>query len=154
MRPVIQLVDAHARTWRVLRSTCHWSETAIADCMASMHGTDRVTIRDGSRMYVLGPVVLDGSGVASAKAIDAAAGGDGFPVDLQLTSTATQDLAAATEQASAARAPWNEIAAVLNGAVVMAPTVQGAITTGVIQLSGGFTQGEARSIASELNGAG
>jgi preprotein translocase subunit SecD len=122
--------------------------------MASMHGTDRVTLRDGSRKYVLGPVVLDGSDVANAKAIGTVAGGNGFPIDLQLTTTATQDFAAATKRAVGAPPPRNEIAAVLNGAVVMATTVQAANTTGAIQLTGGFTQDEARSIASELNGTG
>jgi preprotein translocase subunit SecD len=36
----------------------------------------------------------------------------------------------------------------------MAPTVQGTITSGAIQLTGGFTPDEARSIASDLNGTG
>jgi preprotein translocase subunit SecD len=92
--------------------------------MASMHGTDRVMLRVGSRKYVLGPVVVDDAGVASANAIDTTASGNGSAVELRLTPAATQALAAATQQVVAAPAPRNEIAMLVDGAIVSAPAVQ------------------------------
>jgi len=131
MRPVIQLVDAHARTWRVLRPTCHGSATVVTDGMASMHGTDRVTLRVGSRKYVLGPVVVEDAGVASANAIDTTASGNGSSVEVRLTPAATQALAAGTQQVVAAPPPRNEIAMLVDGAIVSAPTVQTPLAAGL-----------------------
>jgi preprotein translocase subunit SecD len=151
IRPVIQLVDAHDRTWRVLRPTCHGSETAVADCMASMHGTDRVTLRDGSRKYVLGPIIADGSDVASAAAAHLISGGNGAPIDVQLTPAATQALASATRQAVGATPPKDKIAMIVDGQIASAPTLRAPITSGAVQITGGFTGDRAKAIEAGLN---
>jgi preprotein translocase subunit SecD len=117
--------------------------------MASVHGTDRVTLRVGSRKYVLGPVVVDDAGVSNAKVVDSTVGGSGASLQLQLTPAAT--FAAATQQAVTARPPRNEIAMLIDGEIVSAPTVQAVIRSGSVQFGGSFTRERAQQIAGGLN---
>ena len=46
--------------------------------------------------------------------------------------------------------PLNQLAIVLNGAVVSAPAVQEPISGGVLQITGSFTQEEAEALAASL----
>ena len=69
---------------------------------------------------------------------------------MTLTDAAADDFADVTGRLSSVQPPLNQLAIVLNGAVVSAPAVNERITGGELQISGAFTQEEAEALASSL----
>lgn len=98
--------------------------------------------------YGLGPSELASDAVASAAAVQTPDGG--WAVSVTLTEAAADDFAQVTGRLSSARPPLNQLAIVLNGAVVSAPAVNERITGGELQISGAFAQQEAEALASSL----
>ncbi len=99
--------------------------------------------------YLLGPTALDGSDVASAKAVyDSQAGG--WRVRLDFDAKGARALAALTGQLARQVAPQNEFAIVLDGAVVSAPYVSQSLTGGRADISGSFDKQEAERLATIL----
>jgi preprotein translocase subunit SecD len=101
--------------------------------------------------YLLGPAILSGSEVASAKATYDTANGAGWTVLLDFTSAGAKKFADATGQLAQNQTPQNEFAIVVDGAVVSAPSVAQELTGGTAQISGSFTEKEARNLAAKLN---
>ncbi|HEU5155399.1 MAG TPA: hypothetical protein VFU43_00245 [Streptosporangiaceae bacterium] len=57
-----------------------------------------------------------------------------------------------TTQVHQARPPRNQLALVVDGRVISAPTVQGPISGGKVQIEGNFTRDAAQHIADQLDG--
>jgi hypothetical protein len=98
--------------------------------------------------YGLGPSELPPDGVADAIALQGAF--DDWVVQVTLTDDAASVFEDVTKRVSTLGPPLNQLAIVLNGAVVSAPAVQEPIKGGTLQITGGFTQGEAEALATAL----
>ena len=99
--------------------------------------------------YGLGPSELSGGGVADAIALQGQASSD-WTVQVTLTAEAAATFEDVTRRVSAFGPPLNQLAIVLNDAVVTAPVVQEPIKGGVLQINGRFTQAEAEALATAL----
>ena len=116
--------------------------------------------QDGKTKYVLGPAEVAGRDVSSAFATVDQLGA--WTVGLDFDAGGTKDWAALTSAAwngapasSCSTSPvssgCNAIAVVLDGVVQSAPSVQsGPITTGRTEISGHFSESEAKSLANVL----
>lgn len=102
--------------------------------------------------YTLGKVELDGSNVTEVKSALQENGVGGWYVGLTLDSKG----ATLFEQLTAALAkqtpPANQLAIVVRGQVVTAPSVQSAIAGGKIEISGGYTRESAEQLVGEITG--
>lgn len=106
---------------------------------------------DGAERFALGPAALQGSAVsdvAVAPATTQAGATTGHHViRVELTADGASALADVTSRISAFDDPRDRLALVAGGYVVSAPTVMGAITEGNLEISGSFSESEAREIA-------
>lgn len=133
--------------------TCGQQEDAAVDEQPSDVAV--AACRDnGLEKYILGPVVVDGSGITDASA--------GFQVGLQGQPTNTVEIA--LELGGEAReayfdissemvqlpTPRNQLAAVLDRQVIVAPYFQSAIPDGRASITGAFTMDEAQALAQQL----
>lgn len=98
--------------------------------------------------YGLGPSELPPDGVADAIALQGAF--DDWVVQVTLTDDAASVFGDVTKRVSTLGPPLNQLAIVLNGAVVSAPAVQEPVKGGTLQITGRFTQGEAEALAMAL----
>ena len=105
--------------------------------------------------YVLGPVVISGENFKKASAVLSSGGQLGavsqWTVTFQLDSEGTKRFAAATTQAVGAPPPTDQIAIVVDRVVISSPTVQSAITGGSGEITGNFSEPEAKDLATQLN---
>ena len=114
-----------------------------------------VACRDnGAEKYILGPVVVDGSGIADASA-GYQEGPQGQPTNtveiaLELTNDARQVYGEVSTEMVQLPAPRNQLAAVLDRQVIVAPYFQSAILDGRASITGAFTIDEARTLAQQL----
>jgi preprotein translocase subunit SecD len=114
--------------------------------------------QDGSAKYILGPVRVEGRQVASADAVppDPAQGQVSWSVSLNFKPQGAKEFGAVTTDASNATAgtPQRQVAIVLDGTVVSAPSIdRGAIMGGRASIDGppqSFTQQYASDLASVL----
>lgn len=100
---------------------------------------------EGTVRYLLGAAAVE-DGIVSAEAV-APAGQPGWTVVVQLDDDAAAGLADLTYEVARTD---GRIALVLDGAVLSAPTVNGVITTGQLQLSGDFSREDAELLAYRL----
>ncbi|OLR91430.1 SecDF P1 head subdomain-containing protein [Actinokineospora bangkokensis] len=103
---------------------------------------------DGSERFVLDKALFTGEGVSAAKASKAEYG-SGWAVTISLRSAEQRTWTDYTTNHLSER-----VAFVVDGRVVSAPTIQGAITgdTTITGGSGGFTEDEATDLAKRLGG--
>jgi preprotein translocase subunit SecD len=104
--------------------------------------------------YVLGKVVISGDNFRKAAAVLSSQGQIGvseWTVTFQLDGPGSDAFAEATTQAVSSPAPLNQIAIVVDRVVISAPTVQGAITGGNGEITGNFSEQEAKDLATQLN---
>lgn len=99
---------------------------------------------DGTSAYLLGRLVLDSSGVSSARAARDPVSRT-WKVRLTCTAAAAQSLAAATAGASGSR-----LAITVDGTVVASPVVAGAITGRDVEITAAYETGEARNLVTVL----
>ena len=99
--------------------------------------------QDGTAMYVLDPAIIQGDQIDTANSQLSQT--EGWVVMLRFKSQGFNTWAAYTT-ANVGKA----VAFTLDGQVVVAPTIQGAITTDT-QITGNFTQTEAVGLANSLN---
>lgn len=93
---------------------------------------------DGSEKYALGPEELDGKHLASVSS--GVAGADKHPIiSLTFDAQGTTQLAATTTRLYGQNYPLNRFAILLDGRVVTAPTVNGVIPNGQVEMSGSYT---------------
>ncbi|MDO5727469.1 MAG: protein translocase subunit SecD [Bowdeniella nasicola] len=109
---------------------------------------------DGSAKFILGPVALEGTDIASAQPVPRMEGqvmtGD-WEVSLEFKSDVVQRFADLTSRALSAPAPRNQFAMVLDGLVISAPRVQAAIQDGKTAITGNFDAESARALAKQLS---
>jgi len=100
--------------------------------------------------YLLGPVLIPGTSVASAQS-GIPQGGIYYQVTMNFDSQGTDQFTQVTTKLVNQTSPMNQFAIVLDGSVVSAPVVQSAITGGQAQITGQFTQQQASDLARVLN---
>jgi preprotein translocase subunit SecD len=107
--------------------------------------------RDGaeSARYYLGPAALTGSGVRSARA-RFLGGTDGWVVLLRLNGDGRDKFNALAKESYPKEAPQNSVAIVLDSVVQSAPAFRTDTFDGDVQISGDFTETEARDLATVL----
>ncbi|MDO5503727.1 MAG: protein translocase subunit SecD [Actinomycetia bacterium] len=114
-----------------------------------------VACRDiGNEKYILGPVVVDGTSIDDASA-GYAPGPTGQPtntvqISLELGGEGRDAYRQISTQMVQLPAPRNQLAAVLDRQVIVAPYFQSAIQDGRASITGAFTMDEARSLAQQL----
>lgn len=102
---------------------------------------------DGVR-YTLGKVELDGSRVSEVKA----ALRDTWYVGLSLDQEGARLFDRLTTDLAAQTPPQNQLAIVIHGRVVTAPTVSAPITGGKVEITGNFTKKDAEKLVAEITG--
>ncbi|WRZ93979.1 hypothetical protein OHB54_36015 [Streptomyces sp. NBC_01007] len=100
--------------------------------------------------YLLGPTAVDGSRVASAKAVRDQQTGN-WIVRLDFDSAGTRRFSALTGDLSGNTAPRNQFAIVLDGTVISAPSVSQRLGGGTADISGSFTRESAEQLAATLD---
>jgi preprotein translocase subunit SecD len=107
--------------------------------------------REGAAKYILGPAVVQGTDVTSAEAVLPTQGGiANWIVELSFDDAGTRAFADVTRQVTTLQPPLNQVAIVLDGVVVSAPTINEPITGGRAQIEGSFDQTEATDLANVL----
>jgi preprotein translocase subunit SecD len=153
-RPVLQEVPAASPEGERLPLTCATElERQQPECSFEALADQQVYFlgEDGQLIYQLGPVGMTGDAIDRAAAVFATAtggvGGDvGWQIDFELTGEGTRTFADLTTSLVN-----RQLAIVLDQAVVSAPVVQNAITNGQGQITGSFTEQEAKDLATVLN---
>ncbi len=132
---------------------------AALDCAAAPAPAadpgDQVLACDGTRQpqgrskFVLGPVALRGPDITDSSAV-LDPNGSGWQVRLKFTPAGATAFADLTGRIAALDAPADQLAVVLDGAVVSHPAVQQAITGGEAVITGSFDADEAKQLAAQL----
>jgi preprotein translocase subunit SecD len=105
--------------------------------------------------FVLGPVVISGEDFENAGAVLGSQGQLGavsqWSVTFELDGDGAERFADATTQAVGAPPPTDQIAIVVDRVVISSPMVQSAITGGSGEITGNFSEQEAKDLATQLN---
>ena len=152
-RPVISIVSQQDPAYAATPVTCPTdADRERRACSFSALEDQEVVYEDevGNR-YRLAPSVIAGGDIAEANAVLGGNTGSEWTVSFQLTGEASDRFADATTAALLQPPPQNEIAIVVDRVIISSPTVNGVITGGSGEISGGFTEGEARDLATVLN---
>ena len=107
--------------------------------------------RDGTTKYLLEKAVVLGTNIDGASAaLNPSSLSSEWVVNIDFDAEGTKKFAEVTKDLVDNTPPTNQFAIVLDGLVVSAPAVQGAIVDGNAQISGSFTQQEAETLANQL----
>ncbi len=110
---------------------------------------------EGTTKYRLGPVEVTGDAIRKATAVFRTASQTsiqaGWVVEFELTGAGSRTFAEVTTRLVKEPDPKNRLAIVLDRRVISAPRVQSAITGGVGEITGSFTEEEAKDLATVLN---
>ncbi|GAB2589331.1 SecDF P1 head subdomain-containing protein [Kribbella endophytica] len=124
--------------------------TADPGVCASPPSTPGIVCGADGTGYTVGKVELDGRNVSKAEAKLSNAS---WVVSLQLDDEGSKAFEELTADVSKKSPPANQIAIVVDGKVVSAPSVMSAITGGQIEISAGqFTKEDAEKLADALGG--
>ncbi|MEY4497510.1 MAG: hypothetical protein RLZZ364_815 [Actinomycetota bacterium] len=106
--------------------------------------------RNGTSKFILAPAEVLGQQVSKASAgIDTQAGNQ-WTVALTFNGEGTKAFGALTTRVTSLPSPQNQVAIVLDGLVVSAPSINEPIPSGNAQITGNFTQSEAQDLANVL----
>lgn len=104
--------------------------------------------------YILGPVEVSGSDIADAAAglqtTSTGATTGQWVISLDFNGQGTDDFSKVTTRLFGLTGSQNQFAIVLDGKVLSAPATNAAITNGSAEISGGFTQESAQTLANQL----
>jgi preprotein translocase subunit SecD len=149
-RPVLGIVYVGSPAWKGTALTCAPHDDTLMQCVAQTLDSDRIVLV-GSKpraKYTLGPVVLDGSDVLRAVAVKQMGGFQPYwEVHFRLTAEGARRFADATREAVG-----RQIAIIVDGQVVSAPTVQAPIRNGQGVITCACDEERARALAAQLNG--
>lgn len=106
--------------------------------------------RQGGAKFILGPAEVLGRQVTKAAAAIDQTTGSGWYVTLSFNGEGTKNFGALTSRVTSLPAPLNQVAIVLDGLVVSAPSINEAINSGSAQITGSFTQLEATDLSNVL----
>ena len=155
-RPVLSAIPSGDPTFATTPVTCATTaQQATKACSFDALKGQQVVYLDkaGTTKYQLGPVVLTGDQVSGATAVLATgttSGVGGWQINFTLNSSGSKAFAAATTAAVGLPAPRNEIAIVVDRQVISNPVVQSPITGGSGQITGSFSEQDAKNLATEL----
>jgi preprotein translocase subunit SecD len=133
--------------------------STIDDPEASVAPADEPLVTcDQSRTvkYLLGPVEASGENIVDATngtvTTSTGASTGTWAVNIQFDDEGTKDFASVSTRlfGMAGQAPRDQFAFVLDGAVLTAPSMNGAITDGRPQITGNFTQESSKALADQL----
>lgn len=131
------------------------SSTAAKDASAAPADLPLITCDEtGAYKFLLGPVEVTGSEIADASSgvIQTSTGASTgqWAVYMTFNPAGTKAFAEVTTRLVALTGARNQFAIVLDGKVISAPATNSAITDGKPQISGGFTQQSAKTLADQL----
>jgi hypothetical protein len=107
---------------------------------------------DGTR-YTLGPVALDGTHVTEVRTGQSQGNSDlSWQVNLTLDGEGEATFTKLTTDLAAKTPPQNQLAIVVRGKVVSAPTVMSAIPGGKVQITSQFSKADAEKLAADITG--
>jgi preprotein translocase subunit SecD len=109
-----------------------------------------VTCDSDGFKYILGPTAVEGTHLSGADAGLPQSGVGSWQVNLSFDGTGTKQFAQTTKDLVGKQSPQNQFAIVLDGQVVSAPVVQSEIPTGRAEITGNFSQSEAKDLANVL----
>ncbi|QIB46885.1 protein translocase subunit SecD [Streptomyces aureoverticillatus] len=101
--------------------------------------------------FILGPSEVNGKEVDDAKAVYDTQGAAGWKVTMKFSGKGTKQFGDITGKLASQQPPQNEFGIVMDGEVVSAPYVRQALTSGEAEISGSFTQDEAKDLANILS---
>ena len=105
---------------------------------------------EGGTKYILAPAEVLGRQISKASAVLDTQTGSAWTVSLTFDGEGTTAFAALTSRVTSLPEPTNQVAIVLDGLVVSSPRITEVIPSGSAQITGSFTQLEAKSLASQL----
>lgn len=109
---------------------------------------------DGAEKYVLGPVIVNGDQIKDAQAgyqtLSNGQTSNVVEIALSFKSAGTKAYAEASKRMVGLESPRNQMAAVLDNQVIVAPYFQSAILDGNASITGSFTIESARDLANQL----
>ncbi len=156
-RAVLDVIAPQDPRWVSTPITCETAEEREQpDCsFDALAGEEVVYLRQDGAKLRLGPVVLTGENVERASAVLQGGGSTGvvteWAVDFVLDGTGSDAFAEATTAAVGAPPPTNQIAIVVDRIAISDPVVQQPITNGTGVITGGFTEQDAKDLATQLN---
>lgn len=110
--------------------------------------------RAGNVKYILGPVELSGTDIADAqsgtRSSSTGASLNEYAVSLSFTSTGADKFGAVTKRLFPLTTPYNQFAVTIDGYVITAPATNAVITNGSAEITGNFTQEDAKALADQL----
>src|SRR5262245_887884 len=109
-----------------------------------------VTCDSDGFKYILGPTAVEGTHLNGADAGLPSSGVGSWQVNLSFDGTGPKQFAQTTKDLVNKQSPQNQFAIVLDGQVVSAPVVQGEIPNGRAEITGNFSQSEAKDLANVL----
>lgn len=114
--------------------------------------TDKVIAceRDGSGKYILEAAEVLGQQISDAQFGLDSTSGTQYVVSLSFNGDGTKAFAALTSRVTSLPAPLNQVAIVLDGLVVSAPSINEAIPSGSAEITGNFTRIEAEDLSNVL----
>ncbi len=152
-REVLQIIPQTDPAFASTPVTCGTeAEQATEACSFEALRGQEVVFLDpaGEVKYTLGPVEFTGDVIDSAAPVydagSAGAVGTGWRITFDLTGEGTDIVSEVTT-----RLVGRQLAIVVDGTVISAPTVQSAITGGTGEISGSFTEARAKDLATQLN---
>jgi len=151
LRGVVEVVTSSAPEWDSFEVTCIDTRgSGDAGCIDAAEAvSEEVVLLDaeGGTKYRLAPAAVTGEDVASADAVELDPGSAaGWGVVVRLTTDGTRAFEDLTKGSVG-----QQVAAVVDGVVVSAPTVQETITAGAFQL-GGLSKDAAEALEDDLGG--
>jgi preprotein translocase subunit SecD len=156
-RQTIAIVTPGDPSYGALAVTCGTpEEEATARCKGNaLDGENVVYLDENGNKVQLGPVVIDGSNVDRATA-ELTGGTTQSPivqwrVNFDFDSQGGKAFGDATTRAYVAPPPQNQIAIVVDRVIVSNPVVQEPITGGTGEITGNFSEQEAKDLATLLN---
>ncbi|NJP26492.1 protein translocase subunit SecD [Microbispora hainanensis] len=104
---------------------------------------------DGTARYILDKAAVQGTEISGAQAGTDPTTGE-WIVQVDFKSKGASQFADITRRITSLPAPRNQLANVLDGVVIVAPTIEEAIPGGSARISGSFTQTTATELADQL----
>jgi|GEM_PF-1990773 len=130
---------------------------ASAECARAPLAPDEsgwVCVDATSIAYLVEPASLTAADVVTVDVgPNAAQGSSGWMLNVTLTDTGATAFAELTAEAAEATPPANQVAVLVDGEVMSAPSVMEAITGGAIQLAVDGDEAEAQALAAAMMGA-
>jgi len=153
-RPTLEIVTPSDPRYRSTALTCPPAQAETTQCQGGANDATDVWYPDQNNNYVhLGPVVITGANITSATASLSGSSQSvaEWVIDFVLDGDGTAAFATATREAVNAQPPQNQIAIAVDHSIISNPVVQSPITAGRGQITGNFTESDAKNLAAILN---